>query len=245
MDETYICYQLTKYMKLPDNPIMFDIGAHDGASFHRFLNDRWRVIAFEPNPFKYGPIEKLSQKSNLLTLCKKAISDKEEKGLTFYLSDVSDGISSLCNFHNSHKEASFKVDTLRLDTYCNKFNIDNINFLKIDTEGYDYFVLKSLDWSKIKPDIIECEYENKKTENKLNYTWKDMADFLVDKEYKILISEWYPIVRYGVIHKWKCFRRYPSDQKETVDPDSWGNFIAVKDQNIYDILIHSLSSKIV
>ena len=243
MDETYICYQLTKLMRFTENPIMFDVGAHDGASFARFLSDGWRVVAFEPNPFKYPPIEKLSQKSNLLTLCKKAVSDKEEKGLTFYLSDISDGISSLCNFHNSHKEATFKVDSIRLDTYCKNFKIDRINFLKIDTEGYDYFVLKSLDWSTITPEIIECEFENNKTREKLNYTWEDMAEFISNKGYKILISEWYPIVQYGTTHKWKCFKEYGAGSTDVAE-DAWGNFIAVRDQNIYDILINSFKDKI-
>lgn len=240
MDETYICYQLTKLMRFTENPVMFDVGAHDGASFARFLSDGWRVIAFEPNPFKNPPIERLSQQSNLLTLCKKAVSDKEEKGLTFYLSDISDGISSLCNFHKSHKEATFKVDSIRLDTYCKNFKINKINFLKIDTEGYDYFVLKSLDWCKYSPEIIECEFENNKTKDKLNYCAEDMAEFLTDKGYKILVSEWYPIVQYGTSHNWKCFKKYPC----SIDDDAWGNFIAVRDQNIYNILINSFKDKI-
>jgi len=195
------------------------------------------VIAFEPNPFKNPPIEKLAQKSNLLTLCKKAVSDKEEKNLTFYLSNISDGISSLCNFHDSHQEAMFKVDSIRLDTYCEKFKINKINFLKIDTEGYDYFVLQSLDWSKYSPEIIECEFEDKKTKDKLKYCWKDMAEFLSNKGYKIIISEWYPIVQYGTTHKWKGFKEYTSALD--IDPMAWGNFIALKDQNIFDILIAS------
>lgn len=240
MDETHLCYELTKLMNLK-NPVMFDVGAHDGASFSRFLEVGWRVVAFEPNPFKNPPIETLAQKSNLLTLCKKAVSDKEEKNLTFYLSNISDGISSLCNFHNSHKEAMFKVDSIRLDTYCEKFKINKINFLKIDTEGYDYFVLKSLDWSKFTPEIIECEFEDKKTKDKLKYCWKDMAEFLSNKGYKIIISEWYPIIQYGTTHKWKGFKQYSPSLD--IDPNAWGNFIALKDQNIYDILISSFEIK--
>jgi len=240
MDETHICYQLTKYMNFTEPPVMFDVGAHDGASFYRFLQDGWRVIAFEPNPLKYAPIEKLSQKTDLLTLCTKAVSDKEEKDLTFYLSDVSDGISSLCDFHDSHKEASFKVDSIRLDTYCKNFRINRINFLKIDTEGYDLFVLKSLDWSLFNPEIIECEFENNKTKKKLNYTWEDMALFLSDKGYNILISEWCPIVKYGTTHKWKCFKKYPEC---SIPDDAWGNFIAIRDKKIYDILVDSVYGK--
>ena len=81
------------------------------------------------------------------------------------------------------------------------------------------------------PDVIECEFEDLKTKVKLDYTWKDIADYLLELDYKIIISEWYPIVRYGTTHKWRCFKQYPC---ELDDKNEWGNFICFRDQTLLE-----------
>jgi hypothetical protein len=112
-----------------------------------------------------------------------------------------------------------------------EFNIKTVNFLKIDTEGHDLFVLKSYPWDTYKPDIIECEFEDKKTVDKLGYNWKDLAEYLHELGYNIIVSEWYPIERYGITHKWRKFHKYPC---KLYDPNAWGNFICIREQELYD-----------
>jgi FkbM family methyltransferase len=234
MNESSVIFNFFKELCNIENPVMFDVGACDGSSFTSFLNQDWNVYAFEPHPERYKNIDKFLgiRPYSKLKLIKKAVNDEEKQGLTFYESDQSIGISSLTNFHNTHRKTSFKVDTIRLDNYMRDNKIEKVNFLKIDTEGHDFMVLKSYDWDKYKPDIIECEYEDLKTKEKLNYSWKDMAEYLKDKGYHIIISEWHPIVRYGIRHKWNCFQKYPCELK---NEKSWGNFICFKDKEKYDI----------
>ena len=233
-DETKLIYDICKEISYI-NPTMIDVGAFSGGTCKRFVNMKWNVYAFEPNPERYKYIEDYLKENpkmkNFLTLEKKAVNDKEEENLTFYLSDVSKGISSLTDFHESHKQASFTVSSVRLDNYMKSKNIKHINFLKIDTEGHDYFVLQSYPWNLDKPDIIECEFEDLKTKEKLNYTWKDMAEYLNNLGYKIIVSEWFPIVRYGTTHKWRDFKVYPC---ELTDDNAWGNFICFKDISLFE-----------
>ena len=146
------------------------------------------------------------------------------------MSDESKGISSLTNFHKTHKTASFTVSSVRLDNYMIENKINHVNFLKIDTEGHDFMVLKSYPWHFDKPDVIECEFEDLKTEIKLKYVWKDTAEYLSNLGYYIIISEWYPIVKYGIKHKWRGFLDYPCN---LVDKNAWGNFICFKNYNLY------------
>lgn len=217
------------------NGLMIDVGAFDGGTFKPFLFNNWNVYAFEPNPNMNKHIIQFiknnPQFSKNLKLEKKCVNDKEQNNLKFYLSDVSKGISSLTPFHDSHKKASFEVSSVRLDNYMKSNNINHVNFLKIDTEGHDFFVLKSYPWDKDKPDVIECEFEDLKSVQKLNYSWKDMAEYLNSLNYKIIISEWYPIVRYGGNHKWKGFKEYPC---ELDDKNAWGNFICFQDINLFN-----------
>ena len=209
-------------------------GLFSVGTCRKFVELKWSVFAFEPNQERYQHIElylKNNPKIKNLTLEKKCVNNKEEDNLTFYLSDVSKGISSLTPFHDSHEKASFTVSSVRLDNYMKYKNIKHLNFLKIDTEGHDYFVLQSYPWDLDKPDVIKCEFEDLKSEIKLNYIWKDMTEYLSKLGYKIIVSEWYPIVGYGTTHKWRGLKEYPC---ELDDKNAWGNFICFKDQKLLD-----------
>jgi hypothetical protein len=52
-----------------------------------------------------------------------------------------------------------------------------------------------------------------------------MGDLLVLRGYHVLMSEWYPIERYGDRHRWKELKKFPCNY----DADSWGNFIAFRE----------------
>ena len=234
INETQMIFYLFNQFYNIDEPVMFDVGACNGTSFFQFLNNNWNIHAFEPHPDRYKKIEEFIEirPYSKLVLIKKAVNNKEEKNLTFYESKESIGISSLTNFHNSHYKSHFKVDSIRLDNYIKKNNVQKIHFLKIDTEGHDYMVLQSFDWNHYNPDIIECEYEDLKTKEKLNYSWKDMANYLQERSYHIVVSEWHPIKKYGTTHKWNCFHKYPCELK---NQNSWGNFICFKNKEKFDI----------
>ena len=87
-----------------DDGVMIDVGADIGKTSEKFVLLKWDVIVFEPNPERHIYIENILKntpwKKKYLTLEKKCVNDKEEDNLTFYISDVSKGISSLTNFHN-------------------------------------------------------------------------------------------------------------------------------------------------
>ncbi len=50
-----------------------------------------------------------------------------------------------------------KVSALTISTLLDKHNIQNLDLLVIDTEGYDFEILKMFDFNKIKPAIIQLE----------------------------------------------------------------------------------------
>ena len=94
----------------------------------------------------------------------------------------------------------------------------------MDTEGHDLFVLRTFPWETHRPDVVVCEFEDSKTVP-LGYTYQDLGSFLVDRGYQVLMSEWYPVVRYGIAHRWRRVVRFPATLE---DPAGWGNFIAVR-----------------
>lgn len=223
-EESYLIELYFKEIKL-NRGVMLDVGAHFGESFLKYLNDEWNVYAFEPdpNPVKKSKLNKL--RSDNLKLYDFAVSDESNKLLPFYSSEESTGISSLSAFTVGHKLIK-NVKTITLRDFLLIEGIDKIDYLKIDTEGHDLFVLKGLPWDDVKvhPQVILCEFEDNKTKQ-LGYTYKDLGDFLLSKDYIVYMSEWHPIVRYGVKHKWRKMTRFPANLE---DANGWGNFIAVK-----------------
>src|SRR3546814_10967666 len=53
-----------------------------------------------------------------------------------------------------------------------------------------------------------------------------MAGFLLEQVSRVYVSEWHPIVRYGIRHDWRRLVPYPC---ELSDPSAWGNLLAFRD----------------
>ena len=207
--------------------VMIDVGAHHGSSLVPFLNMGWKVWAFEPDDQnRQKLVERLAKHGNstLVKLDPRAVSNESNKGLSFYRSDVSTGISGLSAFHPSHKAEQI-VDTVTLTEALAGEKLEAADFLKIDTEGHDLFVLKGFPWQRFRPAVIECEFEDAKTVP-LGYTFHDLAKYLVEKGYTIYVSEWHPIIRYGIRHDWHRLVRYPC---ELANAKAWGNLLAFRD----------------
>ncbi|MEH6592727.1 MAG: FkbM family methyltransferase [Halioglobus sp.] len=214
---------------------MIDVGAHFGGSLAPFAEHGWKVFAFEPDPDNRAKLESGFANMPNVIIDDRAISDQPGKNVAFFASKVSTGISGLSAFHESHEEiAKVSVTTLAMFLAEQPHDNQTIDFLKIDTEGFDLSVLKSVPWDDVQPRMILCEFEDFKT-RPLGYDYHDLADYLVDKGYSLVISEWYPIERYGIRHKWRCFSRYPSN---LCNSDAWGNIIATKDTELYAALQH-------
>jgi FkbM family methyltransferase len=241
IDENIIVFIFLNAMQ-DTNKVMLDVGAHTGSSVTPFLKDNWDVFAFEPDKRNRISLDRLKERYPNLTIDSRAVSDRTQKNISFYTSNISTGISGLSKFHKSHKITD-KVDTITLKDVCSDNNIQKIDYLKIDTEGFDLFVLKGVPWKTIKPKIILCEFEDNKTKN-LGYQFDDMAKFLINKGYRLIISEWFPVEEYGKEHSWNCFKEYPCK----FDTDRvWGNIIAfANDLNYFKFMnsiVYTLEAK--
>ncbi len=197
--------------------VMVDVGAHHGFALQPFACRGWEVHAFEPDPVNRGI---LLENHPDVHVDPRAVAEVDGEVLKFFTSTVSSGISTLSPFHDSHR-ATVEVETVRLDTYLEGADVSAVEFLKTDAEGFDLFALRSFPWDRIAPLAVICEFEDKKTV-RLGYRMTDVADFLVARGYTVLVSEWEPIVEYGLSHQWRKIHQYPVE----LGPDAWGNLIA-------------------
>jgi len=204
--------------------VMIDVGAHHGLALAPFLDMGWRIWAFEPDASNRAVLEQRLERHPLgkhVRVDTRAAAAESRSQQAFYRSDVSTGISGLSAFHESHREAQ-RVDTVTLDEVMRGQGITAVDFLKIDTEGHDLFVLKGFPFDRVRPAVIECEFEDAKTVP-LGYRFDDIARFLADLGYTVFVSEWHPIIRYGIAHDWCRIARYPCT---LTDARGWGNLLA-------------------
>ncbi len=195
-------------------------------------NQSGKYTHFEPDADNRKILEMRLGSHRKVVINASAVSDKNENQVDFYTNEISTGVSGLLAFHSGHVHAG-TVNTITLDKYIREKKIDAIDFLKIDAEGYDLFVLKGLfSFNELRPEMIMCEFEDSKS-SLLGYTFHDLAQFLQKQKYKLLVSEWYPILEYGAQHYWRRFIEYPC---ELSDPRAWGNIFAVKNSSIFDQL---------
>lgn len=230
VDEADIVYRLLSGKEI--NRVMIDVGAHHGGSLTKFAESGWRVHAFEPDGKNREVLSTFCQEFDSVRIDARAVSNKNQKDISLYTSDISTGISTLSAFHESHQAAE-AVDTITLQAYIADEQLDGVDFLKIDTEGHDFFVLQGVPWDALKPEVILCEFEDRKTKP-LGYTYHDLAGYLRGKGYHLLISEWFPVVEYGKVHRWRRFAEYPVD---LLEEKAWGNMIAVQEEHVYQRLL--------
>lgn len=207
--------------------IMVDVGAHYGSALRPFIRHGWQVFAFEPDAQNRAHLESEFAGFATLKIDPRAVADVARQGVTFYRSDVSSGISGLSAFDPSHK-AQDRIDITTLAEIIDAHSIAAVDFLKIDTEGHDLFVLKGLPWARLRPRLIVCEFENRKTEP-LGYRYEDLAAYLANQGYTVITSEWHPIERYGMQHRWYQFSE--GNPPPIADPNGWGNVMALRDAN--------------
>jgi FkbM family methyltransferase len=222
IDETQVVAALMR--DCPSSSVMVDVGAHFGSALHAFAERGWRVYAYEPDPDNR---QKLMQRVNghaNVRIDDRAVSDRPGQVLPFFSSEESTGISGLSAFRDSHQQRC-EVTTTTVAQICEEHHLNEIDFLKIDTEGYDLMVLKGVPWDRIRPRIIECEFEDRKTVP-LGYTFHELAQYLVDRGYTVLVSEWHPVIRYGIQHDWYRLTTYPCQLNHT---EAWGNLLAFRE----------------
>ena len=165
--EKYFINKILPKLIKTENPVFFDVGVNVG-DFTKDLVESFPnsfVYAFEPHPLIYNILsENVKDLKNVKinnlalgeTLTTLILYDKKGNDGSQHASLYKEVIDEL---HKS-EVISYNVEVETLDNYVIKNKIENIDFLKIDTEGNEYSVLKGatylLNQKKIK--CIQFEF---------------------------------------------------------------------------------------
>ncbi len=128
---------------MDEAPVAFDVGFHDGASTTEILKARPRakVTGFDPSRFARACYEKDFAGNPDVVFVNEGLA-AEPGELEFH------DYQNMCNSLAARKEMPgekptlYKVPITTLDAYCARSNVEHINFMKVDAEGYDLHVLE-------------------------------------------------------------------------------------------------------
>ena len=167
--------------------VLFDVGANKGDWTLQALeiatrrNSRISVYAFEPCSGTRALLTQRISSYGGVSISGNALSSSEGE-VCFYSNENGAGTNSLSEISGNQREL-VKVTTL--DLLLSKYGIGAIDMLKVDTEGFDFEVLKGGECA-LKAGLIEL------VQFEYNWRWlinhvalRDVIEFIKDKPYRL------------------------------------------------------------
>jgi len=201
-------HKIFKFLKknnLINFDVFFDIGAHKGESINLFLKNFniKKIYSFESSPINFkilkGNLPKLKKKfkRESINIENLTLGSENKDG---FLKQIDESSSSTLNninikskyfkrkqslVYSPKKKLFFNEIKIRISTlegYIAQNNIDIIHFMKIDTEGYEYEILKGLGkkFNKVKLIMFEHHYHDMLQKR---YTFSDMHKLLSENNF--------------------------------------------------------------
>ena len=186
--------------------VFFDVGAHKGESIELFLKE-FKIknfYSFEASPInfkilnekvfffkkKFKDVKIILENIALSSSVKKIYFKQSYESSSSTLSEINEKSKyflkkkAILNlFSNKDFYNNIEIQTNTLKNYINENYIKQIDFLKIDTEGYEYEIILGLEEkiNKVKLVMFEHHYDDmiKKT-----YKYSDIKKILNDNDFE-------------------------------------------------------------
>jgi len=134
------------FNQVPDPVVIFDVGAHRGdyaTNLTRVFGERSRIYCFEPSAPLFADLKTRVGTFPNFELYQLGLSDKDESvELYDYGYSIPSMVSDVVGLTGGRPFTVEIVKTVRLDQFCKERQVERINFLKVDVEGYDLKVLE-------------------------------------------------------------------------------------------------------
>lgn len=169
---------------LKEGDVCFDIGANFGwytTLFRKHCGAEGSVHAFEPVPVTFKELERnyqLMGKPENVFINNLALGDENKEISINLFKELPTGHASLSQ-QGRNDAVSFQCRMITLDSYLEKQNIKQVNFIKVDIEGAELLFLKGAKklFQQEIPPIFLMEMALRQTEN-FGYKPNDLLRFI-------------------------------------------------------------------
>jgi FkbM family methyltransferase len=174
---------MARETRRPGDFYFVQIGANDGLTVdpirEYILQHRWRGILVEPQKKFFAALQRNYAGVPGLHFENVAISDRAENKQLFVPGgdnpDAPEWGGLAATFkpraHSSGEDLNFaqeEVACVTLESVVRKHGLPRIDLLQVDTEGYDYEIIKSVNFAAMAPRIIHYEHRHVTAEEQFN-----------------------------------------------------------------------------
>ncbi len=180
-----------------ENFTFVSIGANDGMFvdeifISNLLNINWNSLFVEPvkerfdllitNYEKYYPNNRFKYENSAIHI---------QRGEDYLITPKDDDSRGLCSFFRQDSEYADKIPVIKITfkDLIDKYEINKINFLKIDCEGMDYEIILQAFDNNIIPDLILFEDVNLPITNSNVRKYSDLVDRIENMDNLIIIND--------------------------------------------------------
>jgi FkbM family methyltransferase len=167
------------------NPRAFfvEIGSNDGEQHDHLrpfiLEKEWSGLMVEPVPYVFERLSRNYAGLDRVILVNGAVGDRDGELPFYHLVDASeaeraqlpdwyDGIGSFSReavlSHSTHmpdvesRLVTAQVPTMTFETLCARHGVSSVDLLLIDTEGYDWEIIRAIDLAAWRPQLMVYEH---------------------------------------------------------------------------------------
>ncbi len=172
---------LNRVFRDRDEGFYIDVGAADPVvdSVTKFFYDEgWSGINIEPNEWFYNKLVRDRPRDINLNV---ALGEREEEKELYLFERIGNSTFEEAS-RDRYIESGFEtkpvmVKVTTLANICEQYVSGPIDFLKIDCEGWEKFVVKGADWDRFRPTVLIIEATEPGTANS---AWGEWEPFLMD-----------------------------------------------------------------
>jgi FkbM family methyltransferase len=166
---------LAVHRLMAERPDLFflQIGAHDGVCddpLRKYVTRyHWRGLLVEPQPKVFARLVENYRGEPQLRFENAAVAERDGTRTLYAIPEGVEVSAATClatfNPQVLRDRVGYRVPieeltipALSLPTLLGKHGVGRVDLLQIDTEGYDYEILKTVDFEKVRPTVIHFEH---------------------------------------------------------------------------------------
>jgi FkbM family methyltransferase len=188
--EKETCDAIVKDLSEIVSPIMIDVGANIGLISLAVMaeNSNTKIFAFEPGEHQFKLLQKTITSNNLdekITISELALSNKTGHSLFSIHSHQDASGDGFIDTERAGQTKIVSVKTMTLDDWWFNNGQPNVNLIKLDTEGAEFWILQGA--SKLIQELKPVIFIEIHLENIRNYPFNlsELLDLISDLKYQL------------------------------------------------------------
>jgi FkbM family methyltransferase len=166
------CLPYVVAQELLTNPVMtfIQIGAFDGVGDDDLrelvIAHRLHGVLVEPQPTAFARLQNAYRDQTQVTLLQAAIAEREGMRDFYCLKGEATTVASFDRDHlrrhgiPDDEIVARQVMCHTIDSALRAGGLERVDLIQIDAEGYDWPIIRSIDFDRLRPRIVRFEYRN-------------------------------------------------------------------------------------